>query len=278
MANAMQPGEAGKRLDVKEAGPNLTSGAGDFPVPQGNGNGGQQTGRPEVESQAGADAARDLQAALDRSLERRMAEMKALVLEDVAKCIRGLAFGQASIDVQAALSGIQREIAAVRKNFREISQENEELKQLQAEGFLKFAVRVSGADFQAFAVILALGNRKAAADFLAVPHRSFYDRVKKWSSQGPDYRRMLRCIEWRKAVGRKLKVRLDGSVQSGEPGKVAENPQTIGEVLSKITQDGGDSRENLLREVLGALENQNGGNWQSIRKELVGLIKEEVPQ
>jgi hypothetical protein len=26
------------------------------------------------------------------------------------------------------------------------------------------------------------------------------------------------------------------------------------------------------------LEKQNGANWQSVRKELVGLIREEIPQ
>ena len=41
----------------------------------------------------------------------------------------------------------------------------------------KFALRVEPEDFRAFAIIMALGNRKAAADFLKVPHRSFYDRV-----------------------------------------------------------------------------------------------------
>jgi hypothetical protein len=135
---------------------------------------------------------------------------------------------------------------------------------------------VDGEDFRAFAVIMALGNRKAAADFLELPHRSFYDRVEKWASRGKDYQRMFRLIEWRKTVGRKIKVRLEDSVQSGEPNDTAENPETVGAVLNTIaTADNRDYPE-IMRQILEALMAQNPKNWASVREEVVGILREEV--
>jgi len=63
----------------------------------------------------------------------------------------------------------------------ELRKENEELRQLNKEGYFKFAVRVNGADFLAFAVIMALGNRKAAAEHLKIAPRTFYHRVDQCS-------------------------------------------------------------------------------------------------
>jgi hypothetical protein len=66
---------------------------------------------------------------------------------------------------------------------------------------------------------LILGNRRAAAEFLETPHRTFYDRVEKWPSLGKEYQKMARAVEWRKEVGRKIMVPLGESLQSGETGE-----------------------------------------------------------
>jgi len=66
------------------------------------------------------------------------------------------------------------------------------------------------------------GNRKAAASYLKVPMRTFYDRVERWTERGRECGRMFRLIGWRKRTGRRIKVRLEDSLQSGEPNDLAE--------------------------------------------------------
>jgi hypothetical protein len=186
---------------------------------------------------------------------------------------QGLAEGKGLVKTVEKMG---RDIAAVAQGNYELRKENEELRTLQKEGFFKFALKVDGEDFRAFAIIMALGTRKAAADFLKVPHRSFYDRVEKWTSRGKDYQRLYRFVEWRKKVGRKITVRLEDSVQSGEPNDEPENPETIEAVADKIAA--ADSRDypTILREILEALAEQNPKNWVEVREEVMAIIREEV--
>ena len=177
-----------------------------------------------------------------------------------------------------ALEKVAGDLEAVAQGTHELRKEKEGLQRLVADGVLKFAVRVDKDDFQAFAFIMALGNRKSAADALRIPSRSFYDRVDKWKNGGPDQQRMFGLVEWRKAVGRKLVDPLPASLQSAEAIDGAENPVTIDAVLTKVMQDEPDSREELLRQIFGALATQNPENCDRVRKELMGLIDEEVPQ
>ena len=154
--------------------------------------------------------------------------------------------------------------------------ENQELRQLNAEGYLNFAVRVNGDDFLAFAVIMALGNRKAAADHLELPHRSFYDRVNLWARGTTDQQRMFRLVEWRKKTGRKIVVRLEDSVQSGEPNDEPENPVTVAAVLEGIAASDSRDYPAILREILEVLQLQNPKNWAELGREAIGIIKEEI--
>jgi len=183
-------------------------------------------------------------------------------------------------DAGLLLREIKQEIAAVRTDYHELRRENNELRQMHAQGLMKFATRVEGDDFRAFAVIMALGNRKAAADFLDVPFRTFYDRIEKWNGLSRDYQRMYRMVEWRKKSGRKLKVRLEDSVAFGDSGGNPENPQTVREVLSEIKDGAADNRDYpaLLRDLLEMLANQNAKNWHDVRDEAVEILTEEVPQ
>lgn len=175
---------------------------------------------------------------------------------------------------------IGRDIAAVAQGAYELRQENDELRQLQADGYLRFALRVDGEDFRAFAVIMALGTRKAAADFLGVPHRSFYDRVDKWPSRGKEYQKLARAVEWRKSVGRKRIVPLGDAMQSGDAGDSAANPETMKAALDRLRANEVDSRDYpaLLGDILAALEALDAENWPAVRKELIGIIKEELLQ
>jgi hypothetical protein len=202
-------------------------------------------------------------------------------VEEVGEVVLpGVAAGAVVRAMVAAVESVGKRLEgkfeAVAKGTYELRKENEELRMLQAEGFFKFALKVDGGDFRAFAIIMALGTRKAAADFLKVPHRSFYDRVEKWTSRGKDYQRLYRFVEWRKKVGRKIMVPLGDSVQSGEPNDMAENPVTLEAVADRIAA--ADSRDypTILREILEALKEQNPENWAAVRKELVEMIGEEV--
>ena len=85
-----------------------------------------------------------------------------------------------------------RDLQAVAKKHYAVLKENEELRQLNKEGYFNFAVRVKGEDFLAFATIMALGNRKAAAAHLKIPARTFYSRVSQWAKRGKDYQLMCR--------------------------------------------------------------------------------------
>jgi hypothetical protein len=62
-------------------------------------------------------------------------------------------------EIGEMVAGIHREIAAVAKGNFDLRKENEELRRLQSDGMFKFALRVEPEDFQAFAAIIALGNR-----------------------------------------------------------------------------------------------------------------------
>lgn len=173
---------------------------------------------------------------------------------------------------------MDRNLEAVARREYELTAENDELRRLKAGGAFEFAVRVDAEDFRAFATIMALGNRKAAADFLKVPHRSLYNRVARWASRGKDYQRLVRWIEWRKASSRTIKLRLEDSVQSGEPNDEPENPETVEDVLETISA--GDNRDypTILAQVMETLKTQNAKNWLAVRDELVDMIKEEVVQ
>jgi len=171
---------------------------------------------------------------------------------------------------------IDRNIEAVAQDKYDLRQENAELRQLNKEGYFNFAVRVNGDDFLAFAVIMALGNRKAAADHLKIPARTLYHRVDQWAGRGKDYQLMLRYLEWRKRSSRHLKVELNPSLQTGESGDATENPETMADVLTEIKAADNRDYPALLADVLQALQRQNSGNWTMVRKELVEMIQDEI--
>lgn len=169
---------------------------------------------------------------------------------------------------------------AMAKNEYELRQENAELQRLHAEGYLKFIEKLNAEDFAAFVAIMAKGNRKAAAESLNIPLRSFYDRVAKWPGMGPEYKRIIRMVEWRKNIGRKIIVRLPDSILGTANKNQPENPDIIKDVKQSHKDKAAVSKDHseLLREILVALADQNPQNWHAIRQELVEIIKDEIPQ
>ena len=214
--------------------------------------------------------------ALAEIVDVELAKAKLAIIE---KADEWLATWARRIEMERAqLTRIEQSMAAMARGHYELLKENEELRQLNKEGYFNFAVRVNGEDFLAFAIIMALGNRKAAAEHLKIPHRTFYDRVDQWASRGKDYQLMCRYLEWRKRSSRHLKVALNPSLQSGDSGGQPENPDTMADVLTEMAAVDHRSYPAMFAEVLQALERQNSGNWMKVRQELVDLIKDEVPQ
>jgi hypothetical protein len=188
-------------------------------------------------------------------------------------------------DIRPALAEIHRQISAVaqgtydlRKENRQLQEENESLRDMQYGGFFNFVLDVEREDFRDFAFIMALGNRSAAADSLKVPQRSFYDRLERWKTRGKSYQEMLRWIQWRKAVGRKIKLRLPDPKDSGSADETAVDPNVLQEVVEAVGESSSRNYPSLLREILSVLLAQNPKNWESARRDLVALIKEELPQ
>lgn len=178
-----------------------------------------------------------------------------------------------SLDCKSAFVEILRRIGAVAEGLHGLRQENgqlrtenETLRAMQLNGAFGFVLDVERQDFLDFAVIMAKGNRAAAADFLKVPQRSFYDRTERWKTLGKSHQQMWRWVQWRKAVGRKIKLRLP------------ESPEALHEVVTAIGESSSQNYPALLRQILEVLMKVNPKNCESICRELVALIKEELPQ
>jgi hypothetical protein len=232
----------------------------------------------QVSAAVGAGPDAELLAIFNGIVATKLAQAGREIMDEMARCQQSRAMDaeKTSVLLERAMEKIGRDIEAVARNQYELRKENEELRQLNKDGYFNFAVRVNGEDFLAFAVIMALGNRKAAADHLKIPARTFYHRVDQWAGRGKDYQLMLRYMEWRKRSSRHLKVELNPSLQSGEDGDQPENPETMADVLTEIKAADTKSYPALFAEVLQALERQNSGNWTMVRRELVEMIKDEI--
>ena len=174
---------------------------------------------------------------------------------------------------------LRDDMRAVAKGSYELRQENEELRRLAADGYLKFARTVDPVDFSCFIFILAYGDRAKAARVLNMKQRTFYERVDGWATRGSVYERMLALVKCRKESLSKGTVPLGASVQSGGTSE-AENPETIQAVLDRVHGRNVAQRDypDVLREILNALVEMNAKNWSAIRTELIEGIREEVPQ
>jgi hypothetical protein len=193
---------------------------------------------------------------------------------------------QENTEIRAGIDNLKQGVDAVRlnteaiaKNEYQLRQENAELRSLAERGFLRFATRVDADDFRAFAAIMLMGFRSHAAEALGVAQSSLYARVDAWAFRGGDYKRMYLMIEWRKKTARKIKVRLDDSLLGTEVEGQAENPETARDVLAAMRDKTDEmSRDDLLRDILQALCSQNADNWESVRDELIQILKAEVPE
>jgi len=167
---------------------------------------------------------------------------------------RGLEGGGAD----AALKRIDRNLVAVAEQKRELIQENNDLKAMQAQGMFKFVSSVEAGDMRLFLAILAHGDQSKAARALEMRDSTFREQTEGWKSKGVSYRVMYRLIRWRKKVGGKTTVSYDDKI---------------------LLEGGGDAggREALLDQVLEGLAAMNARNWPAVCRELVKAIREEYP-
>jgi hypothetical protein len=166
----------------------------------------------------------------------------------------------------------------LREENTELQKENEKLNDMHAHGLLDFASDVDPEDFHAFAVVMALGNRNAAAEYLKAGRGTFYDRIARWESLGPSYQRMLRLRSWRKRVGRKIKLTLPDLDAAGSSGLTAANPGVLEEVLASISESESHDYPAVLRDVLRLVLLQGPENWKALRAELLALLRDELPE
>ncbi|HOX59358.1 MAG TPA: hypothetical protein P5205_19510 [Candidatus Paceibacterota bacterium] len=167
----------------------------------------------------------------------------------------------------------------LRKDADRLQVENDELRGKLADRFFDFALEVRKDDFWRFAVIMALGNRKAAAEHLEVAERSFYGQIDRWKGErAQGYQTMLRLIAWRKKAGRCKKLQLPDSIASGGTDGKPENPETLGQVLELIKGAENVDYPRLLVMMLSLLRMQNPKNWAKVRDELVEVIGAELSQ
>ena len=149
--------------------------------------------------------------------------------------------------VKASVDGVGQVVA-------EVKRENEDLKVMQAAGFLRFMSVVEAADMRMLMAILQHGDQSKAAKALGMKDATFREKTKAWVSKSREYRRMHRLISWRKSVGRKEMLPLSD------------------ELIEKIRV--GVDREDILRQVLEGLAEMNGRNWPHVRDELKAAIME----
>ena len=171
-----------------------------------------------------------------------------------------------------ALDTVAREKYELRTENEQLLAERDELEGQQAEKFFGFAAEVSKDDFWDFALIMALGNRRKAATALQVAERSFYERVEKWArSKKKGYQKMVRLLEWRKAVGRRSEERLTTG-DSDEPA----NPKLVKDLLEVMKAGDNLDYPALVKVIFVALRSQNRENWAKVRGRLMEMIEGDV--
>jgi len=148
-----------------------------------------------------------------------------------------------------------------------------------AATLLEFVRTVEPRDFCCFVFLSAHGNLTQAAQELGMARSTLYERIESWATRGPQYQRMLKLIPCRKVGAVPDMVPLGATVESGERGGEAENADALAEILEQIEAQAEGQRDYpaLLRDMQGALQAMEGRNWPAIRRELLTLIAEEIP-
>jgi hypothetical protein len=238
----------------------------------------------------------ELQAIIERMVRRELAEAEKRIVEGVTRYVRSMAVDRGGVALARmaqemvglreqgvklagsvekfgqALDTVARDKYELREENEQLVAERDELEGQQAEKFFGFAAEVSKDDFWDFALIMALGNRRKAATALQVAERSFYERVGNWSrNRNKGYQKMVRLMEWRKAVARRSEERLP----SGDNDEAA-NPKLVKDLLEVMKAGDNLDYPALVKVIFVALRSQNRENWATVRGGLMEMIEGDV--
>ena len=136
-------------------------------------------------------------------------------------------------DTGELLSGIHREIVAVRTNFHQLREAKQRVEVMMAEGLFKFTQKIDSDSLRVFCAILAHGDVAKASRMLNLPDSSVRDRLRKWGHLGKEYKLLLDLVRWRKKIGRAELVRLDESILQRKLHS-ADYPGLISDVLDGL--------------------------------------------
>ena len=152
----------------------------------------------------------------------------------------------------AVLSGIHREIAAVRGEFVELRSAKQRLEKMLAEGLFAFTQKVDANSFKVLCAILAEGDVAKASRSLATPEATVRAVVRRWRERGKEYRAMVDLVRWRKKVGRKEKLPLNEAIVH-ERAATTDYPGLLSDVLEgllSMTEENWAERCEDLAEML----------------------------
>jgi len=159
-------------------------------------------------------------------------------------------------DIGELLGGIHREIAAVRKEFREMRTGKERLAQMHGEGMFAFARHIDREARQQFLAIMAGGDVAKAARDLDMKDSTLRSQLERWPKRGAAYAALAEIIRWRKSIKGQAGMEFAKRVASGGERDV-DFPA-------------------LIRDVVAELEELAPENWEERCGDLADVLRKAV--
>ncbi len=131
--------------------------------------------------------------------------------------------------------------------------ENEELKGNVVGMLAAVASKVEAEYFRYILAVMAAGSVVRAAQALEMANSTLDRRLKAYAARGETYRRLYDLVVVRQKLGVRSFERFNEEFAKHQPAELQE--------------------ESVLQSVLEGLENLNGANLESVKKELMGMLK-----
>jgi len=159
------------------------------------------------------------------------------------------------------LRAIDRGFSSVQVNMRHLMEENEKLKLSLQGQFIAVARQVEPEYFHWILTVIVAGSVSRAAEMLGVPNSTFDQRLRKYRARGGAYQAIFDLVAVRRKIlgTRSLEHFNDEYLRHQADGR-----------------SGAQVDEDLLTEVLEALQAQDRDNWPAIRDEVIDLLKEHL--
>lgn len=144
-------------------------------------------------------------------------------------------------------------------NMSELKGENDLLKSALADKMAYLANEVEPEYYTWMMHVLATGSVSGAAKLVGMANSTFTDKLKAYRARGGVYETLFQIHEVRRRTMGTKKV------------------ERYNDMYAAHQQSESSSDSDLLREVFEALREQNRGNWDNIRDELLEILKDHVP-